>query len=224
MNKLDRILEIAGAALNEASLQLVEDLYRFDWILFLRAMLFVDDEVLARQANELLVIFNNFTSRLAVLPARVVAFMAAESLAMPKKLSQRVVRADRALQFTLKEVMDTGFELASGRFVPLYDVFKELKRWALTLQVVKSLDAIAALKLAKGAILGIIVAIIRIVWAVFVSIATALLILTLVHKWRQLSHEKTILANVLPNDSKRVTLLLTEPQTVRVNLREGPDT
>lgn len=224
MNKLERLLAVAGAALNELSEQLIEDLFRFDWLGLIRALLTTDDEVLLLKANELLVILQAFTARIGILPVRVAAFMAAESLDLPKKLSQRVVRCDKALSFTLKEVMDTGFELAAGRFVPIYDVFKTFNRWFLTFRLFTALDSVAFLRLAKGSIIAILVAIARVVWAVFVSIATAVLVLTLLHKWREASHEKTILSNVLPQDSKRVTRWVRHRQTFRVNLKEGPDT
>lgn len=219
----ERAIDLSWVELRRASFQFVEDLSRFDYLEVVRAILFGDEDSLARSANNLLVIVQNFTLRVQVLPARVAAFMAAERADFPKNLSQRVLRADQALKFTLKEIIDEGFELASGRFVPLYDLFKGIERVFLKFRVFSAMDGVALFRLAKGTVIAIVIAVLKILWAILASIATLVIVFSLAHKWNQDSQQESLRTNFLADDSKRIRRWPRERKQFRVNLKPGPD-
>lgn len=221
--KFERAIDLSWIELRRASGQFIESLARFPWLDLLRAILFLDEDALGRYANLLLDIVQTYVLRVQLLPARVAAFMAAESASFPKKLSNRVLRADTALSFALKEVIDEGFELAAGKFVPIYDVFKSLDRVFLRFRVFAFLDGVAVLRLAKAAIIGIIIAVIKILWAILVTIATLAIVFSLSHKWNQDSQQESIASNFLADDSVRLRRWPRGRIQFRVNARPGPD-
>lgn len=221
--KFDRTLDTAAVELRRSSHQFVENLGSFDWFGLLRAILFGDENTLAIHSNRLLVILQTYVARVQLLPARVAAFVAAESATFPKKASNRVLRGDQAMRFTLKEVIDTGFELASGRFVPIYDVFKGFERLFLRFRVFAFLDTVALFRLAKGTVLAIVLVVIKILWAIFVTLATTVLVYTLAHKWNLDSQWRSIESNFLSDDSRRVRKWIRGKRQFRVNVQPGPD-
>jgi hypothetical protein len=219
----DRALDLFEIEVERAAFRFVEEAYAFDWIGYLRAIAFGDDEAILRYTNQMLVILQNLGTRLTIVPARVAAFLASESASFPKSLSQGVVRGDQALSFTLKEIIDTGFDLASGQFVPIYDVFSRAKVFFLRWRVLTRLDVFAFFKLAKSSILAILFAILQIVWAVVVTLAVLVLVHTLNHKWNLQSQQKSLKSLLLSQDSERISRWPRNRIRFRVNVKEGPD-
>jgi hypothetical protein len=220
----DRALDLFEIEVERASQIFIEDVWNFDWIGYFRAMAFGDSDALLFYNNEQLAILQGFFTRITLVLPRIATFLAAERATFPKALSNGVIRGDQALTFTLKEIIDTGFDIASGQFVPIYDVFKRSKIFFLRWRLITRLDPIAAFRLAKSSFLAILFALLQIVWAVIVTLAVLVLIHTLAHKWNLDSEQKRLKSNLLSQDSKRVTKNPNRPIRFRVNVREGPDT
>lgn len=199
----------------------LDDLLTFPWFDYFYTFYFGSDERNLILSNQLLDHIGDFFNRIAFIPGRVLAEAVIDFQSFAPKWKHKVVRADEMLRFVLREIVDAGFEMATGNVPPLWSLSKRITGFVNKWKFFTALDATAGLKIIKGKVLGIVLIVLRIIFIIAVSIGALAVIQYLKEQWATAGGEKRIGFVVLSQNSKRK--YGKRSGQYRVNAGPGPD-